>query len=186
MLSLRERIELDLEARLMGETLVLNRSLDPLYGDYIELNDLNVPLELRRNQGDDVMPTVKEVVENMDGYRDQDMGDVIFGETFCKASCVEARRVWKWEHPRLGCQGCNVIGSARPSFDLLVRPILEEIIPRSQVNLNQNQHVLLLHPTGRPWLDRDGFAVKFSKSIFYGGLMDVIGSFSVVASDVVS
>ncbi|GJR31823.1 hypothetical protein Tco_1108055 [Tanacetum coccineum] len=32
------------------------------------------------------------IVENMDGYRDQDMGDVIFGETFCKASCVEARR----------------------------------------------------------------------------------------------
>ncbi|GKF72846.1 hypothetical protein Tco_0208960 [Tanacetum coccineum] len=92
MLSLRERIELDLEARLIGETLVLNRSLDPLYGDYIKLNDLNVPLELRRNQGDDVIPTVKEVVENMDGYRDQDMGDVIFGETFCKASCVEARR----------------------------------------------------------------------------------------------
>ncbi|GJX59252.1 hypothetical protein Tco_0290642 [Tanacetum coccineum] len=32
------------------------------------------------------------VVENMDGYRDQDMGDVIFEEPFCKASCVEARR----------------------------------------------------------------------------------------------
>ncbi|GJV48549.1 mitochondrial proton/calcium exchanger protein-like protein isoform X1 [Tanacetum coccineum] len=29
MLSLRERMELDLEARIMGETLVLNRSLDP-------------------------------------------------------------------------------------------------------------------------------------------------------------
>ncbi|GJV80998.1 retrovirus-related pol polyprotein from transposon TNT 1-94 [Tanacetum coccineum] len=41
MLSLREKIELDLEARLMGETLVINRSLDPLNGDYIELNDLN-------------------------------------------------------------------------------------------------------------------------------------------------
>ncbi|GJT57286.1 hypothetical protein Tco_0992340 [Tanacetum coccineum] len=158
MLSLRERMELDLEARLMGETLVLNRSLDPLYGDYIKLNDLNVPLELRRDQVDDLMPTVEEVrfscmigfehvnanffpvlsvnviskkfynsimkdkieykgknvvgdfmsvpifvrkfsvvthfavVENMDGYRDQDMGDVIFGEPFCKASCVEARR----------------------------------------------------------------------------------------------
>nr|GEU97930.1 hypothetical protein [Tanacetum cinerariifolium] len=60
MLSLRERMELDLEARLMGETLVLNRSLDPLYGDYIELNDLNVPLELRRDQVDDLMPTIKE------------------------------------------------------------------------------------------------------------------------------
>ncbi|GJX02570.1 gag-pol polyprotein [Tanacetum coccineum] len=125
MLSLRERMELDLEARLMGETLVLNRSLDPLYGDYIELNDLNVPLELRRDQVDDLMPTIEEgedkvkykgknvvgafmnvpifvgsfsvvthvaIVENMNGYRDQDMGDIIFGEPFCKASCVEARR----------------------------------------------------------------------------------------------
>nr|GFA55919.1 hypothetical protein [Tanacetum cinerariifolium] len=60
MLSLRERIELDLEARLMGETLVLNRSLDPFFKDYIELNDLNKPIELRRNQGDDSMPTIKE------------------------------------------------------------------------------------------------------------------------------
>nr|GEV40935.1 hypothetical protein [Tanacetum cinerariifolium] len=60
MLSLRERIELDLEARLMGETLGLNRSLDPLFGDYIELNDLNVPLELRRDQVNDLMPTIVE------------------------------------------------------------------------------------------------------------------------------
>ncbi|GJX15798.1 hypothetical protein Tco_0216630 [Tanacetum coccineum] len=60
MLSLRERMELDLEARLMGETLVINRSLDPLNGDYIKLNDLNEPFELRRNQGDDLMPTIEE------------------------------------------------------------------------------------------------------------------------------
>ncbi|GJX22785.1 mitochondrial proton/calcium exchanger protein-like protein isoform X1 [Tanacetum coccineum] len=60
MLSLRERMELDLEARLMGETLVINRSLDPLNGDYIELNDLNEPFKIRRNQGDDLMPTIKE------------------------------------------------------------------------------------------------------------------------------
>ncbi|GKE53385.1 hypothetical protein Tco_1488541, partial [Tanacetum coccineum] len=60
MLSLRERIEFDLEARLMGETLVINRSLDPLYGDYIELNDLNIPLEIRRDQVDDLMPTIEE------------------------------------------------------------------------------------------------------------------------------
>ncbi|GJZ89308.1 hypothetical protein Tco_0661090 [Tanacetum coccineum] len=55
-----EHMELDLEARLMGETLVLNRSLDPLYRDYIKLNDLIIPLELRRNQADDLMPTIKE------------------------------------------------------------------------------------------------------------------------------
>nr|GEX16862.1 hypothetical protein [Tanacetum cinerariifolium] len=47
MLSLTERMEFDLEARLMGENFILNRSLDPLYGDNIKLNDLNVPLELR-------------------------------------------------------------------------------------------------------------------------------------------
>ncbi|GJY44105.1 hypothetical protein Tco_0432318 [Tanacetum coccineum] len=147
MLSLRERMELDLEARLMGETLVLNRSLDPFSEDYIELNDLNEPFELRRNQGDDLMPTIKEgevieefrtrdedldtgiddypsycnddkkihidykmvykgnnvigalmnvpifvgtfsvvtdfaVLENMDEYHDEGMGDVIFGEPF--------------------------------------------------------------------------------------------------------
>nr|GFC13475.1 hypothetical protein [Tanacetum cinerariifolium] len=59
MLSLRERMELDLEARLMGETLVLNISLDPFFKYYIELNDLNVPLELRRDQVDDLMPTIE-------------------------------------------------------------------------------------------------------------------------------
>nr|GEU58148.1 hypothetical protein CTI12_AA085190 [Tanacetum cinerariifolium] len=92
MLSLRERMELDLDARLMGESLVLNRSLDPLYVDYIELNYHNVPLELRRDQVDDLMPTIEEVMENMNGYRDQRMGDIILGEPFCKASCVEAIR----------------------------------------------------------------------------------------------
>ncbi|GJW81387.1 putative reverse transcriptase domain-containing protein [Tanacetum coccineum] len=60
MLSLKERMELDLEARLIGETLVLNRSLDPLLEDYIELNDLNEPFELRRNQGDDLISTIEE------------------------------------------------------------------------------------------------------------------------------
>ncbi|GKB16452.1 putative reverse transcriptase domain-containing protein [Tanacetum coccineum] len=64
MLNLRERMELDLEARLMGETLVLNRSLDPFSEDFIELNDLNEPFELRRNQGDDLMPTIEEYEAN--------------------------------------------------------------------------------------------------------------------------
>ncbi|GKA19346.1 hypothetical protein Tco_0699261 [Tanacetum coccineum] len=78
MLSLRERMELDLEARLMGETLVLNRSLDPFFEDYIELNDLNVPLELRRDQVYDLMSTIEEdfaVLEDMDAYRDEEMGE---------------------------------------------------------------------------------------------------------------
>ncbi|GJS70821.1 putative reverse transcriptase domain-containing protein [Tanacetum coccineum] len=74
MLSLRERMELDLEVRLMGETLVLNRSLDPFLEDYIELNYLNEPIELRRNQGDDLMPTIEEgeVIEKF-RTRDEDL-----------------------------------------------------------------------------------------------------------------
>nr|GEY99517.1 hypothetical protein [Tanacetum cinerariifolium] len=39
-LGLRKQIELDLEAKLMGEALILNRSLDPVYEDYVKLNDL--------------------------------------------------------------------------------------------------------------------------------------------------
>ncbi|GKE17579.1 homeodomain-like protein, partial [Tanacetum coccineum] len=139
MLGLRERMELYLEARLMGETLVLNRSLYPFFEDYIELNDLNVPLELRRDQVDDLMPTIKEgevfeefiarnddrmdkleykgnnvvgalmniplfvgtfsiltdfvtVLEDMDAYCDEGMGDVIFGEPFLRDVRIKARR----------------------------------------------------------------------------------------------
>ncbi|GJR93279.1 hypothetical protein Tco_0265453 [Tanacetum coccineum] len=154
MLSLRERMELDLEARLMGETLVLNRSLDPFLEDYIELNDLNEPFKLRRNQGDDLMPTIKEgeiikefrtrndklnigiddypsycdndkkiridwdnvvgalmnvpifvgtfsivtdfaILENMEDYRDEEMGDVIFGEPFLREVGIKTRR-FEW------------------------------------------------------------------------------------------
>ncbi|GKA11856.1 hypothetical protein Tco_0691402 [Tanacetum coccineum] len=80
MLSLREKIELDLEARLMGKTLVLNRSLDHFFGDYIELNDLNVPLELRRDQVDDLMPTIKEgeVIEEFRAKNDARLVSEIF------------------------------------------------------------------------------------------------------------
>ncbi|GKD23233.1 hypothetical protein Tco_1224936 [Tanacetum coccineum] len=81
MLILRERMELDLEARLMGETLVLNRLLDPFFKDYIELNDLNVPLELRRDQVDDLMPTIEEgeVIEEFRARNDTRMVSKIFG-----------------------------------------------------------------------------------------------------------
>ncbi|GKB61619.1 hypothetical protein Tco_0917805 [Tanacetum coccineum] len=70
-----ERMELDLEARLMRETLVLNRSLDPFFEDYIELNDLNVPLELRRDQVDDLLPTIEEgeVIEEFRARNDARM-----------------------------------------------------------------------------------------------------------------
>ncbi|GJS24396.1 hypothetical protein Tco_0453028 [Tanacetum coccineum] len=73
-------MELNLEARLMGETLVLNRSLDPFFEDYIELNDLNVPLELRKNQVDDLMPTIKEgeVIEEFRTRNDARMDSKVF------------------------------------------------------------------------------------------------------------
>ncbi|GJZ41807.1 hypothetical protein Tco_0588693 [Tanacetum coccineum] len=128
-------MELDLEGRLMGETLVINRSLDPFLEDYIELNYLNEPLELRRNQEDDLMPTIKEgevieefrirnedldtgindypralmnvpifvgtfsvmtdfaVLENIDAYRDEGMGDVIFSKPFLREADIKAKRV---------------------------------------------------------------------------------------------
>ncbi|GJR23227.1 hypothetical protein Tco_0971754 [Tanacetum coccineum] len=135
MLSSRERMELDLEARIMEETLVLNRSLDPFLEDYIKLNYLNEPFELRRNQGDDLIPTIKEgevikefrtrdedldieiddypILEDMDAYRDEGMGDIIVGEPFLRkvlykvediATClVEYVKFWEdWEVDRYG------------------------------------------------------------------------------------
>ncbi|GKA90928.1 hypothetical protein Tco_0812798 [Tanacetum coccineum] len=135
MLSLRETMELDLKARLIGETLVLNRSLYPFFEDYIELNDLNVPLELRRDQVDDLMPNIEEgevikefrarndasmvskvfgypsdydydkkirinyvynlkfsVLDDMDAYHDEGMGDVIFGDMFLREVGINAKR----------------------------------------------------------------------------------------------
>ncbi|GKB27742.1 putative reverse transcriptase domain-containing protein, partial [Tanacetum coccineum] len=113
MLSLGERMELDLEARLMGETLVLTRSLDPFLEDYIELNDLNEPFKLRRNQRDDLMPTIEEgevleefrtrdedldngiddypILEDMDAYRDEGIGDVIFSEPFLREVGIKTK-----------------------------------------------------------------------------------------------
>ncbi|GJZ58198.1 putative reverse transcriptase domain-containing protein [Tanacetum coccineum] len=81
MLSLREIMKLDLEARLMGETLVLNRSIYPFFDDYIELNDLNVPLELRRDQVDESMPTIEEgeVVEEFRARNDARIVSKFFG-----------------------------------------------------------------------------------------------------------
>ncbi|GKB53953.1 putative reverse transcriptase domain-containing protein [Tanacetum coccineum] len=61
----------------------------------LELNNLNVPLELRRDQVDDLMPTIEEdfvVLEDMDAYRDKGMGDVIFGEPFLREVGINAKR----------------------------------------------------------------------------------------------
>ncbi|GKD50410.1 hypothetical protein Tco_1279386 [Tanacetum coccineum] len=75
---------------------LIKRILDPFLEDYIELNDLNEPFKLRRNQGDDLMPTIEpgedHVLEDMDAYRDEGMGDVIVGELFLREVGIKARR----------------------------------------------------------------------------------------------
>ncbi|GJX68930.1 gag-pol polyprotein [Tanacetum coccineum] len=131
----KRKIALRRPTRLMGEALILNRSLDPFYEDYIELNYLNEPLEFMRNQVDDLEPTTEEgevvdelmmdivktrcdneivdglneypsycdfdrkihikyfaVIENMDSYRDERMGDIIVGRPFCKDAWTNAKR----------------------------------------------------------------------------------------------
>ncbi|GJR09646.1 pyruvate dehydrogenase (acetyl-transferring) kinase, mitochondrial [Tanacetum coccineum] len=103
-LSLRERMELDLESKLMGDTLVINRSLDPLNGDYIELNDLNEPFKLRRSQSDDLMPTIEECevikefrtrdedldtgINDYPSYCDDDLSEV---KKFCDGTLIKIR-----------------------------------------------------------------------------------------------
>ncbi|GJS62143.1 putative reverse transcriptase domain-containing protein [Tanacetum coccineum] len=138
----------------VGEERIIIR---PFFEDYIELNDLNEPFELRRNQGDDLMPTIEEgevikefrtrddeldigiddypsycdydkkihidykmvykgnniigalmnvpifagtfsvvtdfaVIENINAYRDEGMGDVILGEPFLREVGIKTKR----------------------------------------------------------------------------------------------
>ncbi|GJU94540.1 hypothetical protein Tco_1319296 [Tanacetum coccineum] len=91
MLSLRERMELYLEARLMGETLMLNRSLDPFLEDYIKLNNLNEPFEFRRNQRDDLMPTIEEG-KIIDEFRTRDE-DLDSGINDYPSYCDDDKRI---------------------------------------------------------------------------------------------
>ncbi|GKC80054.1 hypothetical protein Tco_1130828 [Tanacetum coccineum] len=123
-------MEFDLEARLVGEALIVNRSQDPDFGHFLKLNDLNEPLELRRDQVVDLGPTIEEgevtdapigeivkariidenitnriedypsfyghdrknpFMEDMDAYRDKEMGNVIVGKEFCKTIGVRAK-----------------------------------------------------------------------------------------------
>ncbi|GKD72517.1 hypothetical protein Tco_1330799 [Tanacetum coccineum] len=59
-LSLIKSIELDFEARLMGNALRKNRLHDPKFEDFIELNDPNEPIKPRRNQVKVFVPTIDE------------------------------------------------------------------------------------------------------------------------------
>ncbi|GKC16431.1 putative reverse transcriptase domain-containing protein [Tanacetum coccineum] len=54
--------DLDSKTNLIGED---NESFDPLYGNYIELNDLDTPLEPETNQDVDFEPTVVNEPDNV-------------------------------------------------------------------------------------------------------------------------
>nr|GEU78357.1 homeodomain-like protein [Tanacetum cinerariifolium] len=132
MLSLREIIELDFEARLMGETLVLNRSLDLFFEDYIELNDLNVPLELRRDQVDDLMPTIKEgeVVKEFRARNDARTLDII-------VTATTIRRSDKMEY-----KGNNVVGALMniPIF-VITFTILTDFVVLEDMDAYRNEGI---------------------------------------------
>ncbi|GJV71169.1 retrovirus-related pol polyprotein from transposon TNT 1-94 [Tanacetum coccineum] len=57
----KEITDLDSKTEIIGEP--INESFDPHYGNYIELNDLDVPLEPRMNQDDEFEPTLDFVNE---------------------------------------------------------------------------------------------------------------------------
>ncbi|GKC73406.1 putative reverse transcriptase domain-containing protein [Tanacetum coccineum] len=101
MLSLRERMELDLEARLMGETLVINQGDDLM--TTIEEGEVIKEFRTRDDEldaGIDDYPSYCDYdrkihidfLENMDDYRDEGMGDVIFGEPFLREVGIKTRR----------------------------------------------------------------------------------------------
>ncbi|GJZ73084.1 hypothetical protein Tco_0637230 [Tanacetum coccineum] len=113
MLSLRERMELDLEVRLMGETLIddLVDDLMPTIkeGEVVEefraRNDAR--MDKMKYKGNNVVGALMNIpifvgtfsiltdfalLEDMDAYRDKGMGDVIFGEPFLREVGINAKR----------------------------------------------------------------------------------------------
>ncbi|GJR34008.1 hypothetical protein Tco_1209692 [Tanacetum coccineum] len=106
----------------VGEENIIFKSVKPASSlikrvymlNYIELNDLNEPFKLRRNQGDDLMPTIEEgrvieefrtrdenldtviddypILKDMDAYRDEGMGDDIVGKPLLREVGINARR----------------------------------------------------------------------------------------------
>ncbi|GKA40830.1 hypothetical protein Tco_0733423 [Tanacetum coccineum] len=56
----KEGMNLDSKSELIGEA--INESFDPNYGNYIKLNDLDVPLEPRMDQDNNFEPTLDESI----------------------------------------------------------------------------------------------------------------------------
>ncbi|GJR27704.1 putative reverse transcriptase domain-containing protein [Tanacetum coccineum] len=115
-LSLREIMELDLEARLMGQTLVIEEfrtrddELDTRIDDYPSYcdSDKNIHKDYKMvYKGHNVIGALMgvpifvgtfsvvtdvAVLEDMDTYRDKGMGDVIVGEPFLREVGIKARQ----------------------------------------------------------------------------------------------
>ncbi|GJU76677.1 putative reverse transcriptase domain-containing protein [Tanacetum coccineum] len=101
MLSLRERMELDLEVRLMGE---LWRDhvddLMPTIEEGVVIKEFRARNDARMvriffrypSDCDHVKKIHFAVLEDMDAYRDEGMGDVIFGEPFLREVGINAKR----------------------------------------------------------------------------------------------
>ncbi|GKB52624.1 hypothetical protein Tco_0903377 [Tanacetum coccineum] len=77
----------------MGNALRKNRSHDPKFEDYIELNDLNEPIELRRDQVDDLMPTIEEgeVIKEVKARSDARIISKIYGYPSNYDQCDKTR-----------------------------------------------------------------------------------------------
>ncbi|GKB02544.1 putative reverse transcriptase domain-containing protein [Tanacetum coccineum] len=85
MLSLRERMELDLEARKFHNSIMKNKMV--YKGNNVVGALMNVPIFIRTFS---VMIDFA-VLEDMDAYRDNEKGDIIFGEPFLREVGVKTK-----------------------------------------------------------------------------------------------
>ncbi|GJU54069.1 gag-pol polyprotein [Tanacetum coccineum] len=125
--------------------------------DYIELIDLNEPFKLRRNQIDDLMPTIEEcevieefrtrddelnvgindypILEDMDAYRDEGMGDVIVGEPFLR-EVSEEDKMNGISHPYQKLKGFYK-GVLNLGPDYIRDAKMEEWLTRRHISVNE-------------------------------------------------
>ncbi|GKB11891.1 hypothetical protein Tco_0845814, partial [Tanacetum coccineum] len=125
---------------------------------------MNVPIFI----GNFCVVTDFVVVKNMDAYHDKDMGDVIAGKPFCRASCVEARwfdglitihdgndnvtyQMARW-HPRfkhLTNAQCNKIRPLLKELTIRMMNLVVYILPEIKV-LNSVRHGMAAWPNLTP------------------------------------
>ncbi|GJW00810.1 hypothetical protein Tco_1556061 [Tanacetum coccineum] len=187
-LGLRERMEIYLESRLIGEALILNRSLDAMIlnmtnANFFPILSINVMSKRFYNSimkdkieylGKNVVGAFMNVpifvdffvvtdfavVENMDAYRDQDMDEVIVGKPFCKASYVKAGRFDRMVTINNGNDSVTYqMARSHPSFKHLTNKQCNKIWP-------------LLKVSARDKLN--GISHPYNKlKSFYNGVLDL-------------